>query len=615
MRSPVGRRRAFAGGLALAMALAACDDGLFYDAPGPDRAAIAVAFEQGTAGASAAFDKVDNLAVEVTAGSDVLFAATVPVSPAGAGIEESVSVTLPSGSTPARVGVTLRRAEADLFAGAADVLLEAGATTEATISLTSIVAGLDVTPPPLFTVLGSTIDLEGTAVFATGDPIPGGDVDWTSLDPSVVEVRDGPDGRYFAIARADGLAQLRASFDGVQEVVEARVEARVTSVEISPPSATLSTGETLSFSAILRDAGGSVITSRAPIWASSNESVATVAADGTVTAIGTGSTDISASRDGASAISALTVRPPGPVVTTLPVTGATSSGGTAEALVDPRGSTTSVVFEYATTSDLVDASLTAPFTVAPAAGPTTVTRTISGFSPNTTVYVRAVASNASGTARGEIVSFTTLDVPQAPSGLSGFFLSGNTPAVELTWQDNSPNETRFELEREFLGGQGVNGGPTPVFQPIATVGPGVTLFADMPPTGDLRYRVRACNDDGCSAWSAPLAWIFGLPPLALTLDATNVSDFDATLSAFANARYAPTTIVWQVSYEPTFTTPPPSVYPTSPIDVGAGGMDVSRATVASGLSPGQLYYARAVVTNFWGTTFGNVVSFTTFSGG
>lgn len=606
-----------AAAVALATVLSGCGDGLFHDAASDRAAAVTVVFEQGADGATAAFDKVDNVAVEISAGSAPLLATTLPVSANGGAIQQAVEVVLPSGTTDARVDVTLRRAAADLFAGGADVELSPGVSTQATILLTPIVSGLDVAPPPLFTVFGATIDLDGHAVFATGDDIPGGEVDWASLDPGIVEVRDGPDGRYFAIALADGTASLRASFGGVQEIVEARVEATVTSVEVTPSSAILGPGETLLFTAILRDAGGSVITSRVPVWTSSDETVATVAPDGTVTAVAPGAVDITASRDGASAAAALRVRPPGPNVTTLPATGVTNSGATARALVDPLGSTTSVVFEYGTAPDFTDASVTAPTSVPAGAGATTVSRSISGFAPNTTVYVRAVASNANGTTTGDGVSFTTLDIPQAPSGLAGTFIDGNPPFVELTWQDNSSNETRFEIERELQGGGGGNGssGPQPVFQPIASVGAGVTLLNDSPPTGDLLYRVRACNPDGCSAWSASLPWFFGVPPLVLTLSATNVSDFDATLSAFVNPRQAPTTVFWQVSFEPTFTTPPPSIFPTTPLQAGSGRMDVAQSTLAGGLSPGQTYYVRAVVTNAWGTTVGNVVSFTTFSGG
>jgi hypothetical protein len=611
----IGRRGATVGALALAAALVGCEDGLFYDAPSDRPASITVVVAQGTDGATAAFDKVDNLAIEVSAGLEVLLATTVPVSANGGAIESAIAVDLPSGGRSARLDVTLRRADAELFTGATNVQLSPGVSTQATISLTPIVAGLAVSPPPLFTVFGTSTDLAGTAVFATGDPIPGGDVAWTSLDPGIVEVRSRPDGLFFAIARADGVASLRASFGSVQELVDARVAATVTTVEISPPSATLGPGETLTFAAVLRDAGGSVITSRAPIWASSNEAVATIEPDGTVTAVSPGSADITASRDGASATASLLVRTPGPDVTTLPAIARTNAGATAQALVDPRGSGTSVVFEYGTNADLTAASVTSPVTVSAQAGPTTVSRPLSGFAPNTTVFVRAVASNATGTTAGDIVSFVTLNVPQSPTGLSGFFISGSLPSVELTWQDNSLNETRFELERELLGGGGVSSVPARVFQPLASVGADVTLLNDTPPSGDLRYRVRACNADGCSPWSAPLQWTYGLPPQVSTLTATNVTDSDATVSAFVNPRQAPTTVVWQVSFDPTFTTPPPSVFPATPLDAGAGRLDVIRSALASGLSPGQLYYVRAVATNFWGTTVGNVVSFLTFSGG
>lgn len=602
-------------GLLLALAAGACGDGVLEEQSGRPVGITVLLPQQG--GAPQAFDAVDNLGVEVVGGGETLFSQSLPIASTSTGIRSSIEVRLAEGAVDARVSVTLRRGSDGLFTGFDDIELTPGADTQATIQLTPVVARLELTPPPLFTVFGQIADLEGFAAFATGDRIPGGDVVWTSLDPNVVEVERTSDGGYVARALADGAAVLQGAFEGNAATVAAQVEAVVTSVEVTPPSATLVPGGTLDLVATMRDAGQGIITSRSPVWASSDESVATVSTTGTVTAIAPGAADITASRDGAAGSANVLVRLPGPGVTTLPAEMLTGSGGTLRALIDPRGSTTSVVFEYGTTSDLSDAATTPATSVPGSVGPTAVIHPVSGFSAGTLIYFRAVATNASGSASGDIVSFRTTDPPSAPSGLTATFVGGQTASVELTWQDNSTNETRFEIERELQGGVGappaipLARAPLAVFQPAGTVAADVTLFRDIPPTGDLRFRVRACNADGCSPWAGPLDWTFGQRPLVLTLAATNVSDDSAQLPAFVNPLNAPTTIVWQLGMEPTFTTPPPTTFPTTPLSAGSGRIDVSRSTSVSGLSPGGTYYVRAVATNYWGVTFGNVISFTT----
>jgi subtilisin family serine protease/fibronectin type 3 domain-containing protein len=70
--------------------------------------------------------------------------------------------------------------------------------------------------------------------------------------------------------------------------------------------------------------------------------------------------------------------------------------------------------------------------------------------------------------------------------------------IGLEWQDNSPNETGFELERKTGGGQFILQGRLPA---------GTTSYADtdLQPATAYTYRVRALNDAGRSAFSNELA--------------------------------------------------------------------------------------------------------------
>lgn len=82
--------------------------------------------------------------------------------------------------------------------------------------------------------------------------------------------------------------------------------------------------------------------------------------------------------------------------------------------------------------------------------------------------------------------------PAAPSGFSGT-ASGGT--VNLTWTDNSDNETGFEIERLRRVGNQWTGST------IFTNDANDTTFSDTPGNGRWRYRVRAVNAAGASAWS------------------------------------------------------------------------------------------------------------------
>src|SRR5690606_22761771 len=117
---------------------------------------------------------------------------------------------------------------------------------------------------------------------------------------------------------------------------------------------------------------------------------------------------------------------------------------------------------------------------------------------------------------GTLEVSTPLTVPTAPSGLEAASVS--IAEVELEWSDNSHNESRFEIQRAVEDG---------AFQPLASVDAGETTYTD---TGveedtDYRYRVRACNDAGCSAWSEALEVSTPLDPSAAPsgLAATSVS--------------------------------------------------------------------------------------------
>lgn len=89
---------------------------------------------------------------------------------------------------------------------------------------------------------------------------------------------------------------------------------------------------------------------------------------------------------------------------------------------------------------------------------------------------------------------TPVSPPAAPSGLSATTLSSSQ--IDLSWADNSSNETGFEIERAASS--------TGPWTQIATVGANVTTYSNtgLAASTTYYYRVRATNTAGDSANSS-----------------------------------------------------------------------------------------------------------------
>ena len=122
---------------------------------------------------------------------------------------------------------------------------------------------------------------------------------------------------------------------------------------------------------------------------------------------------------------------------------------------------------------------------------------ITGLSPVTSYAFRVRAINTVNGASGYSgeASATSLALPPppaAPSGLSANTVSGTQ--INLSWTDNSANETSFKVERSTDG---------VTFSQIGAVGANVTSYVNtgLSAATPYNYRVRASNESGDSAYS------------------------------------------------------------------------------------------------------------------
>lgn len=110
---------------------------------------------------------------------------------------------------------------------------------------------------------------------------------------------------------------------------------------------------------------------------------------------------------------------------------------------------------------------------------------------------------AGGLAIAPLSPAAAVTIPIAPSGLAAQPANGGA-ATSLVWADNSADETGFEIERCTSTATGC------AFAPLATTLANQYLYLDNTPISAYRYRVRAVNAAGASAWSAEAALPSGI---------------------------------------------------------------------------------------------------------
>jgi uncharacterized protein YjdB len=179
-------------------------------------------------------------------------------------------------------------------------------TATVTVGLVPVATVVVTTSQSTLTV-GQTTTLVASPMDAAGQPLTGRTVTWTSGSPTVVSVS----GAGVVTALAVGSAVITATVEGVPGSATVDVtQVPASSVTVTPSTRSLTVGQTFTFSATARDAGGNVIAGAPITWSSTDAAIATVSASGVVSAVGAGSTSIVATSGAASGTAAITVTYP-----------------------------------------------------------------------------------------------------------------------------------------------------------------------------------------------------------------------------------------------------------------------------------------------------------------
>ncbi|HMC54600.1 MAG TPA: Ig-like domain-containing protein, partial [Gemmatimonadaceae bacterium] len=251
----------------------------------------------------------------------------------GNAVDLSTHVVEWTSSAPQIAAVTSAATITGKALGAADVRL----TVDGKASMVRVqvkpqtVASVTISPSPLSVAVGHVAQLTATVKDASGNTLTNRSVAWSTNNAAVVVVSST--GALTPISA--GTAKITAVSENKRAAATITVTPPVTAADSTPAaptpapvasitatlgSSTLTVGQSTQASAVLKDDASNVLTGRTVSWTTSDATVATVSADGLVTAIKAGSAAITATAEGKSGSATVSVSAPVLVPRSISVT-------------------------------------------------------------------------------------------------------------------------------------------------------------------------------------------------------------------------------------------------------------------------------------------------------
>ena len=166
------------------------------------------------------------------------------------------------------------------------------------------VAWITLTPASLTVNAGLTQQLSVQTRDATGAIVADRPITWRSSAPSVADVT--PTGRVAGITPGDAIIWATADFASATVPVRV-IPPAVATVSIDPATIAVEQNQWAALTSILRDQSGAPLADRNIVWTSSNPAIAEVTYNGRVVGVAAGTATITATSEGRSGRSTVTV--------------------------------------------------------------------------------------------------------------------------------------------------------------------------------------------------------------------------------------------------------------------------------------------------------------------
>lgn len=282
-----------------------------------------------------------------------------------------------------------------------------GRSAAAAVTVTLVpVATVDVTPTPNNLSVGETVQLTAVPRDATGAALTGRVVTWSSSDTRFATVSSN--GLLRAVG--PGSATITATVEGRTGTASVVVAARpVDRVTVTPASPGVTVGGTVTLAAQTLDDDGNVLVGRAVSWTSGSTAIATVNAAGVVTGVSPGTVVVTATSEGRSGSTTVTVSAiPVATVTVTPGSGSIFTGRVFPLTAVARSASGAVLTGRPVTWQ----------SGAPGVATVSATGVVTGVSPGTAVIIAAVeGQTGSSTITVRVPPVATIALAPANPGI------------------------------------------------------------------------------------------------------------------------------------------------------------------------------------------------------
>ncbi|MDB6026479.1 MAG: regulatory domain of in-like proprotein convertase [Verrucomicrobiales bacterium] len=292
-----------------------------------------------------------------------------------------------------------------------------------------------------------------------------------------------------------------------------------------------------------------------------------------------------------------------PAVTTQPASNVSGSGAALNAAINPNGVTTATYFQYGLTTAY--GLLTDTNTVGNGNPSVTNSSLITGLLPGTLYHFRAAGLNGLGTNFGGDLTVTTLSLAPSVALLSPTNISQERATLNGLVNPNGAAAAAY-FEYGTTQTYGLVSSTTNF--PAGITNRSVALaIGGLTANTTIHSRLVSSNSAGTTfSLDQSFTTLPAVAPLAITLDATNVTGSSATLKASVN----PFGDATQVSFE---YGPNTNYGNTIAVGILTGDIVQNPSSILTNLSNGTLYHYRVVASNSVAISTGADVTFLTQS--